>query len=63
MMTPQHPAWQVIYTVAIILSLSFALWLNASTFDQTEWKTIAEIGALVAAGKFGEHWWNTRLPK
>lgn len=54
MSNPDHPLWHLCYTVAVILALSFSLWLNASSFDKTELKTILEFGVVIAGAKGAE---------
>ena len=44
-----HPIWKTVHWVAIIAVVSVALYFNADEFDSTEYKSIAEIAAAVAA--------------
>lgn len=47
----EHPIWGIIRSVATTLSVGFVLWLNASNFDRTELKSIAEIAVILAIGE------------
>lgn len=44
-----HPVWPLLRTVAAIMGLAIILRANASSFDMTELKTIAEMAALIGA--------------
>ena len=52
-MKPYHPAWKILYDVllilAIVLSVGFILWLNASSFDKTEIKSLLHLLGLLIA--------------
>lgn len=51
-----HPFWSWSKSVVVIVAVTVVLYRNASTFDQTEWKAIAEIAA-VMFGATGLHNW------
>lgn len=44
-----HPIWRLAQHVVYLSFATLFMWLNASNFDSTEWKTIGEI-ALAAGG-------------
>lgn len=55
-----HPVWFIITMAVMSLFLIALSWLNASTFDETEWKMIS---AMIAAmtGYFGlKGWYQSR---
>lgn len=43
----QHPIWHVARTGILMAGLCGLLWLNASHFDGTELRTVAEFAAIV----------------
>lgn len=48
-----HPIWAIVRTTVILIALVVVLWINATKFDATEFKTIvamflAAIGAETA---------------
>ena len=47
-----HPVWPILRLLIVMTALSITLWLNASTFDETEIKTIITM-FLIAAGAEG----------
>ena len=57
---PDHPIWHAVYVLAVGVALSTVLWVNATKFDNTEIKTIAEVMVLLAAAKAGELWARSR---
>jgi hypothetical protein len=50
-----HPIWTIVQHLVYGVLLIVFIYLNASDFDSTEWKTIAEIAGAVIAYKTLEH--------
>lgn len=46
----EHPVWSLIRLVIVFAGVTIFLYLNASTFDETEMKTIVEL--MILAGGF-----------
>jgi len=44
-----HPVWSVLRLGIVMIALTVTLWVNASTFDETEIKTIITM-FLIAGG-------------
>ena len=44
-----HPLWTILQHTVYLGFATLFMWMNASNFDSTEWKTIGEI-ALAAGG-------------
>lgn len=51
---PQHPLWGLIRFTLLCGCVTFLLWRNAETFDETEVKTIIEIAVLSGGAIMGE---------
>ena len=45
----EHPVWKLLSHALYLSFATLFMWINASNFDSTEWKTIGEI-ALAAGG-------------
>ena len=58
-MKQNHPIWRTVHATALIAAVGVVLYVNASNFDSTEIKSIAEIAAVIA-GAQGLSWWNRR---
>lgn len=50
--SPNHPVWPIIRLVIVMVALVVTLWLNASSFDKTEIRTIITM-FLIAGGAEG----------
>ena len=46
-MTSDHPIYATIRFISLTAAVTFLLWVNASSFDETEVKTILEIAVVV----------------
>ena len=53
---PQHPLWATFRFSIVVIGVTFILWGNASSFDETEIKTILEI-AILSGGYEGFMAW------
>lgn len=53
---PAHPVWSWSKSLVVIVCVTLVLYHNASTFDETEWRAIMEIAAVVF-GATGLHNW------
>ena len=42
-----HPLWPTLRVFALTIAVTFLLWINASSFDETEVMTIVEIAVIV----------------
>jgi len=51
---PRHPLWGIIRFTLLCLCVTFLLWRNAESFDETEVKTIVEIAVISGGAIFGE---------
>jgi hypothetical protein len=49
---PRHPVWAAIRWFSLLTVLGLVLWTNASVFDETEIRTIVEIGVVVGGWEF-----------
>lgn len=51
MSDPHHPIWRLIQTAMYLFAAFVFLWMNASNFDHTEWKTLIELGAVIGGAE------------
>jgi len=52
MTDPEHPIWQILQMVTYLGAAMLFMWLNASSFDETEIKTLTELAAVVFGGEW-----------
>lgn len=50
---PYHPCWGMVKFLAVCAVVTVVMWKNASNFDITEYKAIAEIAIIYFAGQYG----------
>ena len=58
-MNPAHPLWATLHWVVVIAIVGIVLRLNATSFDETELQSIAQI-AIALAGLIGAKTWFLR---
>lgn len=51
MTDPDHPIWRLAQTTLYLAFAAFFLWHNASDFDDTEIKTLVELGTIMFVGE------------
>ena len=44
---PGHPVWRLLTTLVYLAFACFFMWLNASSFDKTEMKTLVELAVVM----------------
>ena len=52
---PQHPVWNILRIIVVLLGLTLLLYLNAETFDEGELKIVLELLGLVAGFEYVRH--------
>lgn len=50
-----HPVWNILRIFVVFIGLTVLLYLNAETFDETEFKTVLELIGLIAGFEFVKH--------
>ena len=49
-----HPIWSIIRLTILLAAFVTIMWLNASTFDDTEIKALAWMGAVLLSVEYGQ---------
>ena len=52
MADPEHPLWRLLQTISYLVFATVFLWLNASSFDRTEMKTLIELAVVMLGSEF-----------
>jgi len=55
MLHAHHPIWKTINVAVITLCAGFVLWLNASHFDETEWKALGQLAIALGGWQGIQH--------
>ena len=48
----EHPLWRLLQTISYLVFATVFLWLNASSFDRTEMKTLIELAVVMLGSEF-----------
>ena len=52
---PGHPIWNILRLAVVFIGLTVLMYLNSSSFDETEIKTVVELVGLVAGFEYVRH--------
>jgi hypothetical protein len=52
---PGHPVWNILRLFVVFVGLTALMYLNSSSFDETEIKTVVELVGLVAGFEYLRH--------
>ena len=58
-----HPCWQTLHWVLIIGIVGVVLKINATTFDETEMRSLVQIGVALAGAMGAKTWLITKAVK